>query len=959
MSAGDITQPSTVRFVANVRADTIDVNALATSIRANDDDLTRTTLFTPRNTNGTAVGLILTGFSLTPNPVPADGKVRINSELGVVLNSDGRFIIKPEGVTSDVTIPTGGPHQIYIYAVDQPTDTAPRRLLPVSEPFIEYGGTPETRLTASWGVHVRTGNLAGVVSEDSVNGRTRALTLICLASNTAGVVSIAGYNATTAPNGTDIINRMSAVSAPTVPPTANTRNGSPRTLHDTLTAALYSLGQAMWSRSDFLTPSASNNYGAYSIPVGGVDKAFRSALGYVTVGNGTTSFGDFNVSDYANAKLLLDAVIASLPTTGGRVFLKPGVTLTSWGGLSTTMPASKTVEIIGDHSDVPSTTPQLSFGAGEQLICSATGKLILRNLHIRVTAAAGNTAIVPTLSPLELYDVFLETTATADTGADVAIVQGTNVADLRFERVHVNSTALPTTANGSAVGLKITGTASRVFCTHVRYTNSGGDGVGLLEIADMRSDVVLEDIVWTQTGNTGAIGVALASTDNTTAIRNRRVSRYHADGEYSLSLTIGGASAAWLTVEDMDDATTGGMVASGWSGPTLAQVRFNRCHFRNGFNQINGNFEDLIFQDCTFRSALTLGSSTSALRNVSFLDCNFYPTAAEQFSLVSALSVSGVVLVRGCRFSGVKSVTTADFAMFKVTSQPGNGVSHARFVDNTVDDFQNVVYAGADTTSSPSIFQVNADTFNSITATDNMCSRIMSSVTGNTTRNAFLLRVTSSNTLTDVITTGAFTIKVSNNQIGDDTQSANVSNAGLLMCDRHAPDLIDVVHNRVYTEWNTSGSCRWSTLGAVLHVVYPAAFISNTRQGLRVTDNHIHITNTSNSFFSNELFLVSAVGTGGFIPTFAFFVFQRNNIHGSTTHWFNNTTAWGFFINGPVYLNCMITENSTTWWTLNTASVQRFSVYNTGAFAETPSHAALPTVNSVWPSNAYVFRGPS
>lgn len=243
--AGDITQPKRPRYESNERFDTVDANAASIASRLQLDAATKSLLSTPRNTVATPTGLIITGFSLTPNPtVFNDGLVRINIETGVALDSNGRTIIKPNGTTIDITIPIGT-FQIYVYYTEISTDNAKRRFLPAAPPFVEFTQAIDTAFQGSVNVFLRAGGIGLAVAEDVVNGATTPLCLIGVATNAgAGAITITGWNAVTAPNGTDIVNRLSSVVQPTLIPAANTVNGSPKTLHDLIVAALYTIGQS-------------------------------------------------------------------------------------------------------------------------------------------------------------------------------------------------------------------------------------------------------------------------------------------------------------------------------------------------------------------------------------------------------------------------------------------------------------------------------------------------------------------------------------------------------------------------------------------------------------------------------------------------------------------------------------------------------------------------------------------
>lgn len=515
MSAGDILNPKRARTQANERLDTVDTEALSQAPRSIVDAYARAIEAKPRNAGGsTPIGLIFQGFGLTLNPTgPNDNKVRVQSPVGVAFDSNGRMLIKESGVTADLTLPAGT-SQVYAYFIEDSADTTTRRFITVTSPYTEGSDVIATTLKGNVGYWVRAGDQTAIVATDVVNGATTALCFLGVAINTAGAVTMTGYDVVSAPNGAYAVNRITSVLAPSTLPPANTANGSLATVLDVLIAALYSVGQAMWKGSTHLTQSASNNYGAYTYPAGGVDKAFRETLGYVTIGNGTTVFGDFDTSDigstYANANALLTAAIAALPADGGQIVFKNNVGLSGFNSARIALPAGKTVLFRGDHSNVPANAPQLTFSTGEGFTCSATGKLAFSDIHIR------HSVTIATLitSPVVLDNVYTENTNTTDNGA---AFQGADVTDFYADK-WFGSTVL-TSGTLNAMLLRITATANRIYTRQVRHDpNSAGgkDDCGVIGIADVRDEVVLQDTTYVNGGNgVGGPVVKLATTDNT------------------------------------------------------------------------------------------------------------------------------------------------------------------------------------------------------------------------------------------------------------------------------------------------------------------------------------------------------------------------------------------------------------------------------------------------------------
>lgn len=277
MSAGDVTNPKRVRMQANERLDTVDVDGFSIGAREHLDAYARAVEAAPRNAGGSApTGFIFQGFGLTLNPTgPSDGRVRVQSAVGVAFDADGRMLIKESGVTVDLNLSTGNT-QIYAYYLESDSDTAVRRRISVSSPYTESGASIPTKSKSNVGFYLRAGDQTSIVASDVVNGATMALCFLGVAVNTAGAVTMIGYNATTAPNGSFATNRLTTVATPTTLPSASTNNGSVATMHGLVNAALFALGQSVWKGSKNFTPSAANNFGAYAPPTVGIDALFDS-----------------------------------------------------------------------------------------------------------------------------------------------------------------------------------------------------------------------------------------------------------------------------------------------------------------------------------------------------------------------------------------------------------------------------------------------------------------------------------------------------------------------------------------------------------------------------------------------------------------------------------------------------------------------------------------------------------
>lgn len=301
MAVGDVTNPKRVRMQANERLDTVDADAFSIGAREHLDAYSRAVEAVPRNVGSTTpTGFIFQGFGMTLNPTaPTDNKIRVTSPLGVAFDADGRLLIKENGIQVDLTLSAGN-SQIYAYYIEDDSDTTVRRRISVTSPYTESGASIPTKVKSNVGFFTRAGDQTSIVASDVVNGATTPLCFLGVANNTAGAVTMTGYNATTAPNGAFATNRITSVVTPTTLPQANTSNGSVVTMHGLANAALYMAGQAIWKGSKNFTPSAANNFGAYTLPTVGIDGLFDSqAEGTLTP---TTRWRDWQ----QNVRFLVD-----------------------------------------------------------------------------------------------------------------------------------------------------------------------------------------------------------------------------------------------------------------------------------------------------------------------------------------------------------------------------------------------------------------------------------------------------------------------------------------------------------------------------------------------------------------------------------------------------------------------------------------------------------------------------
>jgi hypothetical protein len=593
----------------------------------------------------------------------------------------------------------------------------------------------------------------------------------------------------------------------------------------------------------------------------------RRSLGWITIGNGTTVVGDFNTSDYPDANALLTAAIAALPANGGTIVLKKGTPLSGFAATTVALPAGKTVEILGDHSTLPSSTPHLTFAATERLVCSGTGKLVLRNLHIRHAA----TAVTLTTAPCEVYDVFMESTATTDAGA---AFQGVNVSDLKMRNVTM-ATVL-TTASANAMFVRVTGIGRRIHIDGLVHTVDTGtyQTSGGISIADMRHDVVLENISsYVTAGLASGAGsfIVINTTDNTTEIWNRKIRRVTCSLT-DLQAVVRNDSVGHIDIEDVQLVASGStsylFFSSSYSG--TGPVRIRRCKDAPGVLGVFmlGSYPDLIIEQCDFYgTSVGIGQfGTATHGDIIFRENFFHGQNSGNFWGIGCSTAVSIIL-DGNRWNPVRTgVLTNSVTGFCFNIAAQNTIEDVRIVNNTVENFFNIVY-GAPNTNWPNLFAVKANYVNNVACNDNQLLHISNFSSGAAHRAGNVLAVSSSNGTSNAsVQWGSITME--GNVVGDPDSIVSLFALGLIV-----PWVIKIHDNVVTSRWSsTAGTAQvhdW------IQVIYGTNF-SNTDL-LSITDNDFRIINSSLTQITEDWLAYTA------ITVFAKCVAIQNN-HLSMNH---------------------------------------------------------------------------
>lgn len=917
---------------SNQRFDLVEFNGLSITPQNLVEAVTRALLASPKASAGTIVGERWVG-SITANPTPGDGLVRVDSTTFVGVDSDGGLVLKPNGVALSASIPSGGSsQQVYLYMKDVSENTQVRRKLPATAPFNEFPASVNTDIRQVCDIYVRAGTTGSIVTQDAIGTITYPLLFLGIAVNTAGDVVF-----------TPAANTLETVTAPSTIPATNvgtttsetTVTGGSSTLRDLLNTALYKLGINAWKGSDFLTPGTSNNFGAYQEPAGGVDKAFRQALGYVTVGNGTTIFGDVNTNAYANNKLMFDAAIAALPATGGVIHLKRGITLSGFGGVTIPLPAGKTVEVVGDHSSHPSSTPQITFAANEGFAMNATGLLVLRNLHIsHVTPAVLVAATCPTIR-----NVRFDSTSTTDQGAAIQSAGGaTEATGLDIDGMFL--TTVQASAIGTGTGVRTSSgiVTSRCRILNVRHETTGRPSA-TIDLGDIGDDVEIGHIYYKSTYGgvflSSAVGiVTIDTTDNTTKVRKRYVHDISADTIETSTSCVDIGNVGWITIERLKQHTgRRGIYTTAYAGTGPVVVKDS--YFDVNAASWDGAMPDLTFESCYFGKACLLGGTVTDVGTLKFVDCTFKASG-------NGVQATGTIknsIVVNCRFEDIGETGSSDFAAFRTRAPAVNSVDYS---GNTITSFQNVAYGGVDSTTQPRVFEVDANSAVLVRCSRNTVNYAMTSSSGNARASALLLDLSSEDRASDA-SFGWLDISITDNELQGYIGLMRKTFVGQL-------NTLNISRNSGHFVWNPAAG---PVIKDFVRII-PVAGLGYTLNQFRYDQNNIDIDVAGVGNFTFSIFaLLDATGA-----TWSNASLQGNQIYASsaTPTWtFATAGQEGFYIGGINILNLTVLGNSAGHPT--TSGTERFRVNIPATVTRTVPSGGKPSVGVAWGSNNLIFSG--
>jgi hypothetical protein len=816
--AGEKTVPTKPRAGANQRFDLTEFQALATVGEAFMEGLTRALVATPKSTAGQPVGERWTG-SITANPTSgSDNLVRVDSAVFVGVDSNGKLVVKPNGTAISTSIAADSTdYQVYLYMLDVAENTQNKRFIPVSSPWSEFGQAVATALRGTATLYVRSGGSGSVVAEDTVSGVTRSLLFLGIANNTGGNVTF-----------TPAANTLETVTAPSTAPSTSsgttagetTTTGSGSTLRDLLNVVLYNEARNRWKGSNNLTASAANNYGAYTEPPGGIDAAFRGRT-VVTIGDDSDLvYGDIDRDKYANDSLAIVAAIALLPSVGGTVLIKAGLSTPLTLAADIALAANKSVCFKAESWRQDAVTINM---AQYKFTCAASASvttLMFENVYLSSTHASQLGCFIDLHDNWQLIVrgcTFLYVSANAASSVHMITYSGaaTTLAGVWLLHSEFSWSNADSNDDGgvfaAAVALDDFYAVGCLFKTATVYYPT------LVYMDDARDNVVFLDCVFESNGTSagastslGVTGISLATSSNATAsLPNRVVKGCAFVGKVSgTNRSMVGVTAEAFTGLKVLDCTfancTRGVALTGavaWNADTLIRgCSFYECYgiallvnptasavltglwvvdnlFRNNGGGVTQSIQCSstgTLQGCIFEGNYLHGGELeiqSTVDNVRITNNRFeWLSGAEYYPIYidSAASSGEQLAIRGNTVVGART-----------TAQNVKGAIYVRFndiyvldvCDNQFEDIQNVVYAGGSVLDY-GVVLVAASSHHQVRVDGNSFRNVATALSGANARKPRLVWVTSENGSTvNAVGRG---ISVCNNESGPDTAEVSL-----------------------------------------------------------------------------------------------------------------------------------------------------------------------------------------
>lgn len=673
MATGDKVTAPRPRGESNMRLDLVDYHRLSATPQQQLEALIRTLIASPKATVASPTGERWTG-SVTANPTgAADNNVRVDTAVFVGVDANGALVLKPAGTTLVAAIPaTGTDHQVYIYMQDVAEDSQVRRKISATSPFPESGSAINVAFRQTAALYVRLGGTGTIQAQDAISGVTRALLFLGIANNVAGNVTF-----------TPAANTLETVTVPVALPATSggtttgetTVTGSGASLREMVNIALHGLSRDRWKGSFNYTPSAANNFGAYTEPPGGIDAAYRGRT-VITIGDDSNGvYGDVDVDKHPTGDVALQVAINALPADGGTIIILPGTVISTFLS-AVTLPDGKSVTIKGNTQKLlDSSTSTIDTGS-VGFVCAASATpatLTFENVTVTSTAAGSTGRFVELNSRWNLVvkdSTFIYQSAYAGV-APTHMFEWNGatavVGDVLLMDSYFSYTNAATGGNGGIVdsGLAHTGTFEAVRCTMFGTLNTDV----LVRFTDIRDNFTCVDCNFKTIGTAGGpsatvgvIGISLTSTDNTVREKVRRVVERCA----FTGRTSGGVNRHMR-----------GIVVT-----QVANLRVLECDFADSVQGVSftttGNLvADLMISRCTFDGIygspvlVTPGGGATTMTGLQVLDCLFNNVVglaqAGAIKIAQTTATIKDVVIRGNKFYDFSVISESGMHSWSVT----------------------------------------------------------------------------------------------------------------------------------------------------------------------------------------------------------------------------------------------------------------------------------------------------
>lgn len=429
----------------------------------------------------------------------------------------------------------------------------------------------------------------------------------------------------------------------------------------------------------------------------------------VSVGNGTTSFGDFNSTQTGSAQAALTAAIAALPSDGGIVYVKAGTY-----SVTTTVTVNKPVVMIGDGigSTIIRTTaavPALTVNTGggffciENLSLEATSTVVALDFNNTVAMrVSAKNCIIHGVTCSSTGDLSKSKFELCDFSAAATLTSGIafsgELNDVVFDRCNFASSAAIAGARGVSLEANSTNVTFKE-CTIA--SNSSGTSIVTLDGATANT-IEFNNCLFSGAGSNNVFGSVAAGSQHIRLINCKSTATnglgtfletsklqirgcYIEFGSNQVGINVNGREIlidGCVFKQTANAAGAGGKaiaIVAASAGTGLKSSRISNCTFGGLFGDTNNRVDFGIYFNTTTdvfyntisnshfnhaRSAIFIDSSVDTYQ-INIQGCEFEGLALGHDTIIAHLQSESNLFnftIEGCAFGTSDGLTNADEA---------------------------------------------------------------------------------------------------------------------------------------------------------------------------------------------------------------------------------------------------------------------------------------------------------